>query len=78
MLLSEPADLVTLGLAPWTGQPHTRGQAPGVRDRGLEEGLQRIQREHRAQEGRDAEVSDHLVVIPTDPSKSLFYLSTLL
>ena len=61
MLLSEPADLVTLGLAPWTGQPHTRGQAPGVRDRGLEAGLQRIRRGHGAQDGEDSEVSDDLV-----------------
>ena len=60
MLLSEPADLETLGPAPGTGQHQTRGQAPGLRDRGLEESLQRIQRGHRAQEGEDAEVSVHL------------------
>ena len=61
ILLPQLTHLVTLGPAAWTGHHQTRGLTSGVRDRGLEEGLQRLQRGHHDQEGEDAEVSVHLV-----------------
>ena len=72
ILLPEPAHLVTLGPAAWTGQQQTRGPAPGLRYRGLEEALQRLQRGHRAKEGEDAEVSVHLVVVLVMVGKDLY------